>query len=272
MAIVAAILIIYALAQWGKRWSWGWTLMGIAVFVVPLAAYHTACFGAPWATPYAARIQGSVLPPVFRGGPNLSASAVKRAAEFLVGSRYGFFFYSPLLLLALPALARLWPNPASSSSLPQLTTHHSTLRTPRGAVAVSFAIFVSLLAFHYLTGYEGLPGEFGFRMMKPAIPFLMLLVPLSYRWSYRCVVPTLAAFSAVILAKGVMFGVHAGRPFFWSDYLNYFSRYGLSNYTLANLKDNLWPTLSPWTISAIHLTALALIALFLRRFVWRKDE
>jgi hypothetical protein len=270
MIVVAAILVIYAFTQWGRRWPWGWTVAGAALFLGLLAAYHTACFGAPWTTPYEARIQGSVVPPVLRGDRSGSVLAPERTVAFLVGSRYGIFFYSPLLLLALPALAHLWQRPATRLRLSRLNTHNSTLTTQRGPIAVAFSIFLSLLVFHYATGYDGLPGEFGFRMMKPAIPFLMLLAPLSYGWSYRHVVPALTALSAVILGKGVMFGIHAGRPF-WGDYLDYIVRYGFSNYTLANLKDNLWPGLSPWTISAIHLAALGLIGFLLWRFVWRTE-
>jgi hypothetical protein len=268
MAIVAAILIVLAATQCGRHWPWGWTVVGAAFFLGLLAAYHTACFGAPWATPYAARIRGSVVPPLFRTHGNASVFSLRRMAEFLAGSRYGFSFYSPLLLLALPSLVHLCRRPASTLLPSELRIQNPQFKIQHAVVAVAFAIFISLLAFHYVTGYDGLPGEFGFRMMKPAIPFLMLLVPLSYGWSYRCVVPTLAALSAIILGKGVMFGVHAGRPF-WGNYLDYMHRYGFANYTLANLKDNLWPPLSPWAISAIHLAALAVIALFLWRFVWR---
>ena len=253
IAIVVAGLVLYALARWGRRWSWGWTALGAALFFVLLGAYHTACFGAPWATPYVTRIDGSVLPPVFRGGESVSLLSGRRMVEFLVGSRYGFFFYSPLLLLALPALARLRRGDPY-----------------RHIAAVAFGIVVSLFVFHYVTGYDGLPGEFGFRMMLPAIPFLMLLVPLTYGWSYRYVVPVLAGLSAVIVGKGMMFGVHAGRPF-WNNYLDLIGQYGFSNYTLTNLKDHVWRDLSPWAISAIHLAAVGLVALLLWRFVWRAN-
>ncbi|MBM3333665.1 hypothetical protein FJY63_03295 [Candidatus Sumerlaeota bacterium] len=264
MAIVAAALLIYAGWQWGKLWPWRWTAVGLLFFLILVAAYHTACFGAPWITPYATRVEGSVAPPLFRS--SLFAlrplpSAFRRLFEFLFGSRYGFFFYSPLLLLAFPAVSLLLRARGNSSFI----IHHSSL--PQVA-ALAYAIFASLMAFHFVSGYDGLPGEFGFRMMKPAIPFLMLLAPLSYRWSYRYVVPVLAGLSAVILAKGVMFGIHAGRPF-WSNYLELISRYGFANYTLANIKDHVMPDLSPWVISAIHLGALALVGLFLWRFVWR---
>jgi len=271
MAIVAAVLVLYALARWKGSWSWGWTAAGVAFFLGLLAAYHTVCFGAPWATPYAARIKGSVVPPVLRGDGSEASFAFRRMSDFLLGSRYGVFFYSPLLILTLPALAQLWRRSAADLSPAQLSTQHSGLSTQRGPVAVAFSIFVSLLAFHYVTGYDGLPGEFGFRMMKPAIPFLMLLIPLSYGWSYRYVVPALAVLSAVIIGKGVMFGIHAGRPF-WNNYLDLVGRYGFANYTLAHLKDNVWPNLSPWAISAIHLAALGLIVIFLWCFIWRGNR
>jgi len=269
-AIVAAVLVVYALARRGRRWSWGWTTVGVAFFLVMLAAYHTACFGSPWTTPYEMRIEGSVVPPLLREGTsprtpgpwwigNLLLGArygvilypLQRLFDFLLGSRYGVFFYSPLLLLGLPALARLRRGNCYD-----------------GPAAVAFGILASLFIFHYVTGYDGLPGEFGFRMMLPAIPFLMLLVPLTYGWSYRYVVPVLAGLSAVIVGKGVLFGIHAGRPF-WSNYLDLIAAYGFSNYTLANLKDHVWPDFPAWAISAIHLAALAVIALFLWRFVWR---
>jgi len=253
IALVAAVLAAFALARWGRRWPWAWTLAGAAPPLILLAAYHTACFGAPWATPYAMRIKGSVVPPVFRQDAGRPLLDPGRAAAFLFGSRYGFFFYSPILLLALPAAAALGRKGELA-----------------GPAAVGFSIFAVLIAFHYAAGYDGLPGEFGFRMMVPAIPFLALLVPASYGWSYRRALPLLAALSAVILGKGVMYGVHAGRPF-WSNYPEFIARYGFANYTLANIKDHLWPAMSPWAISAIHLAGLGLIALFLRFFVWRSS-
>jgi len=250
LALVAAVLVLYGASRWGRRGSWGWAAVGAAIFLGLLAVYHMACFGAPWATPYAWRIQGSSVPPIFRTIVG-AAPPLQRGVEFLVGSDYGFFFYSPLLLLALPALARLRRGGPD-----------------RAVAAVAFGIFAVLTVFHFVTGYIGLPGEFGFRMMKPAIPFLMLLVPMSYRWSYRGVVPVLTALSALILGKGVMFGVHAGRPF-WGDYVRRIAEHGLSNYTLEHLQTSVWPQLSPWAISAVHLAALATILLLLWYFIWR---
>ncbi len=254
MAIVVGAVLAYTLATRRLDWPWRWTATGLAVPLALLAAYHTACFGAPWITPYAMRIEGSVVPPLFRRSADEGSWTLARWYALLFGFDYGFFFYSPLLLLALPAVTRLWRN-----------------GPVRPVAAMAFAIFAALLVFHWASGYRGLPGEFGFRMMKPAIPFLMLLVPLSYRWSWRGIVPLLTALSAVILAKGVMFGVHAGRPF-WSDYMARLQRQGFSNYTLDRLRQYAWPEFSPWAISAIHLAALAGVLFVLRRYVWRDEK
>ncbi|MCX8038099.1 MAG: hypothetical protein N3D11_13805 [Candidatus Sumerlaeia bacterium] len=253
MAIVVAAVLAYTLATRRLDWPWLGTAAGLAVPLALLAAYHTACFGAPWITPYAMRIQGSVVPPLFRQSTGAGAWSLARWYALLFGFDYGFFFYSPLLLLSLPAVTRLLRN-----------------GRVRPVAAMAFAIFIALLVFHWASGYRGLPGEFGFRMMKPAIPFLMLLVPMSYRWSWRYVVPVLTALSAVILAKGVMFGVHAGRPF-WSDYLARLQRQGFANYTLDRLREYAWPEFSPWAISAIHLAVLAGVLFLLRRYVWRDE-
>lgn len=268
LILVAAVLVVYAHSHWRGRWSWGTTVVGAAFPLALLACYHSVCFGAPWATPYGKRIAGSVVPPLFEGTEGALFAHLRRLGGFFAGSRYGIFFYSPLLLLALPALKCLKRGDPC-----------------RGPARVAFAIFGLVFVFHFATGYDGLPGEFGFRMMIPAIPFLMLLVPLSYDWSYRRVVPILAAVSAVILAKGIMYGVHAGRPVgderlgffaeyiaFWRSYPEYIARYGFSNYTLANLKDHVWPEFSPWLMSAIHLAVLACVALLLWGFVWKRAD
>jgi hypothetical protein len=257
IAIVAVILMLFVQAQWNAKWSGGWTLAGMGLFLALLAAYHTACFGGPLHTPYSFRIAGSIVPPGFHKvventGPSIWD--VRRIYEFLFGSRYGFFFYSPLLLLSIPGLASIRHSPRMGR-----------------VVLTAFGIFFWLMLFHFMMGYHGLPGEFGFRMMMPAIPFLMLLVPLTYRWSWPWPVAAVAALSAVILGKGVMYGIHAGRPF-WSNYPELVRRYGFSNYTLANLKDHVWPGMSPLAISAIHVAALALIGLSLWHFVWRTDS
>jgi hypothetical protein len=262
IAIVVTVLGVYALVLWRGRWAWGWTIVGAAVSLGLLAAYHTVCFGAPWITPYSMRIDVSVPPPLFQeagGGVQAAPSDIhgslsppRRAFDFLFGSRYGVFFYSPLLLLALPGVRRLGRRNRYG-----------------GPAAVAFGVFLLLLAFHYVSGYHGLPGEFGFRMMLPAIPFLMLLVPLSYSWSYRFVVPALALLSGVIVGKGVLYGVHAGRPL-WGNYIDLIRCYGFSNYTLTNLKDHLWLDFPPWLISAIHIAALAAVGFVLWQLVWRK--
>lgn len=250
MIIVVIILLAYAALTQGRIWPWAWTIGGGAVFAVLLAAYHTVCFGAPWATPYGFRLPDSVVPPMFQTEKGNLMTPVRRLGEALVGTRYGIFFYSPLLLLALPGLREIRRN--------------SSIRKP---VILAFTITLSLILFHIFTGYNGLPGEYGFRMMVPAIPFLMLLVPLTYEWTWRRIVPLLTTLSAIVLSKGVMYGVHAGRPFF-GDWAEYFGNYGFSNYTLANLKDHVMPDLAPWQISFVHITAVALLALFILSFIW----
>jgi hypothetical protein len=251
VALVAAAVALFGLSRKGRRWPWAWLLLGGAAVALPLAAYHSACFGAPWKTPYGARAFPLSAPPAFLHQPG---PALGRAADLLIGRRYGFFFYSPPLLLALPALARLRRGDPH-----------------RGVVALAFGNLAGLLAFHYLTGYDGVPGEFGFRFMLPAIPFLMLLVPLSYRWSYRVAVPALALSSLAIVGKGVMFGPARDRSF-WGNYPELLARYGLSNYTLANLKDHALTGLQPLAVTAIHLAALGAILVGLRLLVWRHAE
>jgi len=254
-ALVAAVLYGWILARWRRRWPWGWMVAGTAMCVALLAIYHTICFGAPWRTPYSFRIAGSVAPPLFQEGGEVGGDALGRVYAFLFGTRFGFFFYSPVLILAVAAL---W---------------HAKQRQHRvtAYATAAFGMFMVLFLFHFVSGYRGLPGEFGFRLMLPVIPFLMLMAPLSYRWAWPWAAAALAGVSAMILGKGVMYGMHAGRPAFWGDYLDYAARFGFANYTLANLKDNVWPGLSPWMISAIHVAALGVIVIILWRLIWRKE-
>lgn len=253
VALVGALILAFGLARWGRDWPWGWTMLGGLAIVIPLGVYHTICFGAPLVTPYSVRafpLSGpTALRPGWRRGGGLT-----RALDLLFGNRYGVFFYSPILLLALFGLKRLRRGDPLA-----------------GVTALAWGTLAVLLAFHYATGYDGTPGEFGSRFLLPSVPFLMLLVPLSFRRCERVVVPALSAATLVIVGKGLMFGAARSR-LFWGDYPELLGRYGLANYTLSNLKDHVWPALSPWAITAIHAAALATVLALVRGVLWRGQQ
>lgn len=255
MVLVAACVAVFGLTERGRHWHWLWTAAGAVTALGPLAVYHTVCFGAPWSTPYGHRAFPENAPtafqtPLWRATKLDAADELGRAVKLLVGSSYGLFFFSPPLLLALPALGRLRPG--------------DPLCRP---AALAFGMTGVLLLFHFLTGYRGTPGEFGPRFLLPLIPFLMLLAPLGYAWGYRWLVPAVTAASLVVIGKGVMFGTPHIESF-WADYLSMLRTYGLANYTLANLKDHFLPGLNPLIISLVHLTALAALVVTLRFVLW----
>jgi hypothetical protein len=140
----------------------------------------------------------------------------------------------------------------------------------RNTAVLAWVITILLLTLYFFVGYDGTPGEFGFRFMLPAIPFLMLLVPLTFRWSKRFVVPILALASLAILAKGQMFGSNETRDF-WGDYGRDFGKFGISTYTLSNIKQHIAPKLSPLLITAIQLAILGIAFAIIRFGIWRRE-
>lgn len=257
VALVAAGVGIYAIARRGRDWPWLWSIVGAAGVAIPLAAYHQACFGSPLATPYGHRLFAESAPAAFMAPLSESsrtalAEAGARAFSLLLGNKYGLIFFSPPLILAFAAAFHLGRPGA-----------------PRGLAALAYGVTLVLLSLHFFTGYQGTPGEYGFRFMLPVLPLLMLLAPLTYGWSYRLAVPVLGALGLTVVGFGLMWGVNAKSIFEGDGIAALVRHYGLSNYTLANLKDHVRPGLNPLLISAAHLGALALLLLALRRFVWR---
>ncbi len=254
--LVAMCVGTFGLIRWRGRWPWAATFLGATVVVGALMLYHACCFGRPWATPYAARL--IVKPPAMMERPigeslaRALARPLGRAHELLFGSRYGFFFFSPVLILAVPALAQL----RGRAEL-------------RDTAAMVVAIAGLLLGLHFFSGYDGAAGEFGFRFSVPVIPFMMLLIPLTFSWSLRLAIPLLVLASAIVLAKGQMFGA-ATSPHFWVEYGDSLRRFGLSTYTLGNIKEHVLPRLSPWVISGVHLGMLAAVLAVIRWGIWRR--
>ncbi len=115
VVLVAGCVVAFGMAERGRRWPWLWSAVGAATALALLAAYHTACFGKPWSTPYGHRVFPENAPtafqtPLWRATKLDAGEQLGRVVKLLMGSRYGLLFFSPPLLLALPALGRLRPR------------------------------------------------------------------------------------------------------------------------------------------------------------------
>ena len=235
-AIIGVLVVAFCARRLGRRL--GWVALGAVPPLALLAAYNVAAFGSPLASGYAFRADPTGAPPLFTHGMDLGWHP-SRIARYLLGTRHGLFFYSPVLLLALVPLVRR--------------------RAPH-LVRFGWLVVAVMLAFHYATGYEGLPGEFGFRLMTATLPFAALglaggIEAIRPRW----ITYGLGAFSFLVVFRGVMWGLDA-RGF---ALLGPLQRWGLPTYVLRQASDHL-SSIGPAVLTAVHAAGLAVLAFVVR--------
>ncbi len=181
---VAVVVMIGAYVVWGLRTKGGWLWYGLGVSgpLLLLLVYQYVCFGTPFATNYASES------PMFRSsGAALGVFTLPRADVLLVicfSPFRGLFFSSPVLLMGLAGLGRLfrWQS--------------------RRAEA---ALFVAIIAFFVLfnISFNGWHGGWatGPRYLVPAVPFLAVGMVFSFRRYFK----TTCALAVVSIAISLLY-------------------------------------------------------------------
>jgi hypothetical protein len=203
-ALIAAVLLVYALGFVRPIFRTAWMAAGAAIPAAGLALYHTVAFGGPLVLPYSFSTQKHRHMGFFMG---LGAPAPKALWNLTFTGHRGLFHCAPWLLLAVPGAAVL---------LRRARTR------PEGAVCVaSFLLFLWLNA--SLVDWDG-GWAMGPRYLIPALPFLAVaaggLALLQSRRARTVLVSagaTLAAYSAFLMLAGAAVkpevDSHIKRPF-----------------------------------------------------------
>ena len=103
-ALVVAALGAFVLLQEGKRA--GWFVVGGLGPALLLGAYHTACFGAPWRTPYDFHADANTRELV-KVAYGFSLPSPRILLELVFGTRRGWLFTQPVALAGLLGVATL---------------------------------------------------------------------------------------------------------------------------------------------------------------------
>jgi hypothetical protein len=103
VALEAALLGVLALARGGVRGAVLFAL-GTLPAAVALGAYHRACFGSPFATPYDFHWDGSIVATLHQGSYGFTYPRPRLVAEVLFGRRRGFLCTQPAALVGLVGL------------------------------------------------------------------------------------------------------------------------------------------------------------------------
>jgi hypothetical protein len=154
VGIIAVAFLVYLVSQVRDKRAWLAFGIGMSGPIAWIAAYHIACFGTPFTTTY-----GSEMNPIFRsthGFLGMFTSPQWDALLALLFSPFrGLFFSSPILLLGVLGLWRMFRTPQFRAEGCLFTS-----------VVVGFLTFnVCYIAWH--SGWAAGP-----RYLAPAIPFL----------------------------------------------------------------------------------------------------
>lgn len=156
-ALQAAGLLVLAGVRGGARAGGAFCLGGLP-FAGLVGAYHAACFGAPWRTPYDHHANLITRTIVADGAWGFTAPRPGVLLALLVGERRGLLFTQPAALIGLVGLASV------------------ARRRPAHAVALGVVV-VTLLANAARHDDWAAGQSFGARYAAAALPFLALGLP-----------------------------------------------------------------------------------------------
>ncbi len=179
--IMAIPVVMIGAYVWSARKPLGWLWLGVGLLgpFVSICLYNLACFGSPFASNYSYMNPGFIesggLLGVF-GSPSLGV-----LASILFSPFRGLFITSPVLIMGVIGLAKLWRTPAL-----------------RADALLCVAICTFLLLFN--TTFNGWHGGWAVlpRYLGPAMPFLALPIVLAYRQLPRATL-ALAALSTATM-------------------------------------------------------------------------
>jgi hypothetical protein len=198
VALLAAVIGLYAVAVVRPWPRLGWTVLGGIVPLAGLAAYHTAAFGGPLTVPYSGSAD-----PNRQGGliVGITLPDFRLLGKILFSTERGLLHHTPWLALALPGLVSLirWP------------------RTRREGWTCLAAIAVGLVFNSALTrtpdDWRGGAGV-GTRVLIPWLPFFAiavagLAVPAWGAWSRTRAARLAAAlvFAALVVPSAARMGL-----------------------------------------------------------------
>jgi len=161
IAVISDYLSGVVFVLWGAFLLWRarrslvpWAL-GAAGPALIVFAYHAACFGSPFITPYSPK----VITPLFAGKSSLEAPQLSRLLDLTVNSYRGLFYCTPVFALILIGLEKL--------------REEARRRPEMIPAAVGLPIYLLILAGYpeYFAGWC-----IGPRYLIPAFPFAMLLL------------------------------------------------------------------------------------------------
>jgi hypothetical protein len=156
-ALPAGVLFLLSVERSGARGALAF-LAGALPPAAGLGAYHAACFGSPWATPYDHRSDASTRELLATGAYGFSLPSPRILVELVAGERRGMLFTEPAALLGFVGLAA-----SARTSRPRAFAL-------AGALAVLLANAARLR--DWSAGFS-----FGPRYAASALPFLALGYP-----------------------------------------------------------------------------------------------
>lgn len=110
-AIACALLGAYAVYRNGKGrriHAALWIVVAGLPFAVLLGLYHTACFGSPFSVGYDHLALEQFASGMGQGLYGVTYPRPWVAAQILAGNHRGLFYHSPVLVLAIVGVARMW--------------------------------------------------------------------------------------------------------------------------------------------------------------------
>jgi hypothetical protein len=181
-ALAVIVIALYLLARSGLQAFWRFCIAGVPSAIV-LGIYDTVAFGEPWRLSYH-YIGGAFASAQAGGFFGIGSPKGSALVETLVGAR-GLLTVSPMLAVAAFGLFLLWKHGRGLEA---------------GLCALVVTAYLVLEAGYFLP-YGGFsPGP---RFFTPAIPFLLLGLPLALRRYPRVVAVMLVASVLLTTADGL---------------------------------------------------------------------
>jgi len=258
------LLVWFTLRRPGWR-AIGFALCGGAIPAVAVMAYHAACYGAPWITPYA-----HMENPIFmaeRGDDvfGLSTPTWERIAGSLWSPFCGLWFYAPwtaLFWLGLPLALRRQPGDTAAFGC-----------TRRAATLAGAGVVLCYTLFQLSQGMWRGGWVVGPRYMTPLVPALAIVLamtadrlPANLRASFVGLLAGLAG--AGIVVTGICSSVSQGFPIeFWNPLREVALPLLGRGYIARN--PLMWAGVpGPWS-GLPYFAALAVAGIWAMRVAWR---
>jgi hypothetical protein len=194
-ALLAAVIGLYAAALVRPWPRLGWIVLGAAVPLAGLAAYHTLAFGGPFTVPYSVSADPNRQGGLFVG---ITPPDPRLLSKILFSSERGLMHHTPWLALALPGLVGLFRRRATrlegwtclAAIAVGLIFNSALTRTPddwRGGAGVGTRVLVPWLPFFAIAVAGVALPEWGrwsrarITRIAAAVVFTALVVPSASR-------------------------------------------------------------------------------------------